>query len=146
MSGTTPRRGLRTRIAATSVRARILSVVVLLAALSLAAAGLTAHTLQVRVVDARIASDLRASYSEFQHLASDGRDPSTGDAFTSPRALTAVPAAVVSVMIRSSPAPPRGAPAGSGPVSTGRWTTGRRSPESEPCSADDVSVLQNPSS
>lgn len=87
MSPTTPRRGLRTRVAATSVRARILSVVVVLAALSLVAAGLTAHSLQMRVVDARISADLRASYSEFQHLATDGRDPATGDAFTSPRAL-----------------------------------------------------------
>ncbi len=87
MSATTPRRGLRARFAATSVRARILSVVVVLAALSLAAAGLTAHSLQMRVVDARISADLRASYSEFQHLATDGRDPATGDAFTSPRAL-----------------------------------------------------------
>lgn len=87
MSATAPRRGLRARVAATSVRARILSVVVALAALSLAAAGLTAHSLQMRVVDARISADLRASYSEFQHLATDGRDPATGDAFTSPRAL-----------------------------------------------------------
>lgn len=87
MSPTTPRRGLHARFAATSVRARILSVVVALAALSLVAAGLTAHSLQMRIVDARISADLRASYSEFQHLATEGRDPATGDAFTSPRAL-----------------------------------------------------------
>ncbi|QIK82696.1 cell wall metabolism sensor histidine kinase WalK [Sanguibacter sp. HDW7] len=87
MTATDARRGPRARLAATSVRARILSVVVVLAALSLAAAGLTAHALQVRVVDARIAADLRASYTEFQQLAANGRDPATGERFTSPRAL-----------------------------------------------------------
>lgn len=87
MTAPAARRGPRARLAATSVRARILSVVVILAALSLAAAGLTAHALQVRVVDSRVAADLRASYTEFQQLATNGRDPATGETFASPRAL-----------------------------------------------------------
>lgn len=82
-----PRRGVRAALAATSVRARILSVVVVLSALGLAAAGLTAHALQVRALDARSAADLTASYSEFQQLATNGRDPATGKAFATPRAL-----------------------------------------------------------
>ncbi|MGP7959712.1 sensor histidine kinase [Sanguibacter sp. A247] len=85
---TPPRpRSLRAALAATSVRARILSVVVVLSALGLAAAGLTAHALQIRALDARSAADLTASYSEFQHLATTGRDPDTGKAFATPRAL-----------------------------------------------------------
>ncbi len=78
--------GRRTR----SVRTRVLTWVLVLAALGMAVAGATSYALQDerlhREVDAGLAQEVR----EFRALATDGVDPATGSAFTSVEQLLAV--------------------------------------------------------
>jgi signal transduction histidine kinase len=73
----------RTTARLLTVRARILGAVLALAALGLIIAGGVAFTSQRRHVDDRMALSLTRSLEEFEALAQDGVNPSTGERFTS---------------------------------------------------------------
>lgn len=70
-----------------TVRTWILAAVFGLSALALLTAGVTAARLQELRVETRIDDDLRSSAEEFRLLSSEGVDPETGEAFTSPADL-----------------------------------------------------------
>lgn len=70
-----------------SVRARILTAVVGLAALALVVSGYTAYYLQLMQVEDRINAELEADAQEFVMLSGDGIDPETGERFATPSDL-----------------------------------------------------------
>ena len=70
-----------------SVRTRVMTTVLVVAALGMLLAGLTSHLIQQQRVDARIDAALAQEVAEFRALAATGVDPRTGEPFTSVEAL-----------------------------------------------------------
>ncbi|TDE88455.1 HAMP domain-containing histidine kinase [Occultella glacieicola] len=79
--------GLRRLRLRASVRTRVMVALVLLTTLTVALAGTIAYVLETNRVDDRIRAVLQDSRAEFDKLATDGIDPTTGEPFASAEAL-----------------------------------------------------------
>ncbi len=73
-----------------SIRARVISAVVLLTGIALGMSGLILHNRAVAVTEQRVAADLDRVADEFSTLATTGVDPATGQAFAAAEPLLRV--------------------------------------------------------
>lgn len=73
-----------------SIRARVISAVLLLTGIALAMSGLIVYSRGDALTEQRVAADLQRAVDEFQTLATEGLDPATGERFATAESLLRV--------------------------------------------------------